>query len=179
MTFEIFEEDLPVLKNHAFLAAESGSIICNDRGKFKLEERYIVSQIPQLYEYFMIDSGEYLWDDKDAFTGRTSEKTIIKLSLSDESAEKYYWLQHSYNRLWALTALVRIYNNRQCMIEIREKDELSNKMINYKYPFNTNEWKYSNLKCPFIGNYKGYHIDVNYPISDTIADFFKLNEIID
>jgi|GEM_PF-6380960 len=179
MTFEILEKDFLVLRNHAWLATESGSIDASNHRKFELERRYIISQIPNLYEYFILDGGRYLVSHGERTYQSNSSKSIFKLKLSSEIAEKYYQIQHRFDRSWVLNALLNIYDHRQEVIEFRENSELSGEFHNYKYPFNPNDWRYSYLVCPNRGEYKGYQINVNEPMIDTVTKYLRLKEIDD
>lgn len=179
MTFEIFEKDFTVLRNHSWLASESGSINGWKKRKFELECRYIVSQIPQLYEYFIIEGGKFLLDHGERTYRGNSTKNIFKLKLSSEIAEKYYILQHRYSRDWVLNALFNIYDHRQEVIEVREYAELAGDFQNFKYPFNPNDWTFSSLCCPKRGEYKGYHINVREPMLETVTNYVRLEEIED
>tara|TARA_R110002096_G_scaffold97694_8_gene217694 strand:- start:6952 stop:7569 length:618 start_codon:yes stop_codon:yes gene_type:complete len=177
MTFEIFEADLEVLRIHALLATESGSINGNKLNKFEIEENYIVSQVPKMYEYFIIDDGKFLLDTGGRTYRGNSKKYVFSLNLSTDTAEKYYLLQHRYSRDWVLNALLNIYDLRQEVIEIRENSELIGEFNNYKYPFNPNKWKCSNLCCPKRGEYKGYHINVEESMLETVRNFVRLEEL--
>ncbi len=179
MTFELFEKDYEVLHTHARLAAESGSMSGSSAKKFELEARYITSQISQLYDYFIEDNGIYLTDHGGRSYGQNVEKRVFKLSLPTHIAERYYHLQHRYDRGWVLNALINIYEHRQNAIEQRDPTINTSGFRNFRYPFNPKEWGFSYLGCTERGIYKGYHIDVKEPILRTVEKYLRLTEIAD
>ncbi len=177
MSFELFEIDLEVLRTHAWLAAESGSLSGRSIKKFELESRYIITQLPRLYDYFMVENGKYLIDHGVRTSSKNHRKWIFDLRLPVEVAEQYYQLQHRHGRAWVLNALINIYQHRQEKIENRERSELEGSFLNYRYPFHVTDWNFSYLGCPEQGMCKGYHIDLQEPIVQTVQKYLRLDEI--
>ncbi|MCH2449831.1 MAG: hypothetical protein MK198_06750 [Gracilimonas sp.] len=182
LTFEIYESDLKVLYNHAYLASEAGSIDSVnpsiDSDLFELESKYIIAQLPNLYDYLVIHRR---YDS--VFGNRNSENDprtfVFNITLTNEIAHKYYWIQHRYGRLGAMNALINLFEHRQKVIEERARNEMSGNANHFRYPFKDIDWPFSTCTCEKKGIYKGYHIDVNKSISDSICEYLKLREVLD
>ncbi len=177
-TFEIFEQDYEILYTHAWLAKESGSISGNSKKKFELESKYIIKQLPRLHEYFMIENGRLLVNHGERNYKGSPKKSIFKIRLPIQISKQYYELQHRYDRSWVLNALINIYEHRQIMKEDRERSELCGSFLNYQYPFDANEWKFSFLGCLEQGLCKGYHINLHETIFQTVDDYLRLSEVV-
>lgn len=179
MSFEMYEEDLEILFHHAFLAAESGTMSSSHNRKFELEERYIITQLPRLYDYLVVENGKYLIGHGERISNGNRKKHVFNLNLPVEVAEQYYQLQRQYDRSEVLNALLNIYDFRQDVIKSRERSELDGSFHNYRYPFYANDWNYSYLGCPGKRMWKAYQIDLKEPIVLTVQKFLRLEVIND
>lgn len=184
MTIEIYKPDLKVLNTHTTMAVASGSIVVTDFDEtyFEYEAKYIEVQIPHLYQYFFVDKGEGLTNHgARSYSGggplNPIDPVTKEIALPNDVAEKYYWLQHRYGRLWVMNALLNIYSHRQEAIERRHKVEQENRGYEFLIPFREKDWPY--MPLPVLegsgsAKKKFYHIDANYPILDTIKDYQEL-----